>query len=83
VRRTFCDRCEEPCVNTTVMINVDVHHHTNDGQVVAEDNYRPIELCNVCLEALREFMPGTLAIRHHSDAEPVSEMARTEERFPH
>jgi hypothetical protein len=73
MKKTFCDCCEEQCINTTVLLRIDVIHHTNDGQFVGEDDYKAIEICLNCSNMIKEMMPQAFIISHAK--EEMSEMA--------
>jgi hypothetical protein len=57
VKRTFCDVDGKQCVNTTVIVRIEVRHHTKDGKTVGEDYFKPIEICTDCEDVLKRIMP--------------------------
>jgi hypothetical protein len=73
MKKTFCDCCGEQCINTTVILRIDVLHHTSDFQFVGEDEYKGIEICKKCMDKIREFMPQAFILAHHSDRQPDGE----------
>jgi len=74
VKRTFCDRCDERCINVTTVMRLATVHHTKDGSFVGEDEYKEVELCKKCTDILKEFMPEAFTLRHH-DERPPDEVA--------
>ena len=69
MKKTFCDRCETQCVNTTIMVNLTTVHHTQDNTYVGEDNYSPVEICINCGEELRAAFPQLFKLRPKGDME--------------
>jgi aspartate carbamoyltransferase catalytic subunit len=68
MKKTFCDCCEAQCVNTTVMLRIDVVHTTSDGKFVGEDSYKGIEICLDCVKMIKEMMPSAFVINHRDEA---------------
>lgn len=66
MRKTFCDRCGGECVNRTVIVSVAEQHTTAAGEPVATDEWRPVELCGPCGDAVKAGMPE-LSLGHHYD----------------
>ena len=78
MRKTFCDRCGEECVNSVVHVHISETHTTNRAEVVGDDEYAPAELCHSCGDALKEFLPslGRLLYRKEPIGEDEPQMAR-------
>lgn len=72
-KRTFCDRCEAQCVNTTVAMNMTTVHHTKDNTYVGEDNYAPVEICLNCADELKAAFPQLFKLRPREDDPPIRE----------
>lgn len=65
MHKTFCDRSDgRECTARIGYLHLTVVHRTNQGEVVAEDEYKPVEMCGQCIDALIEFFgPGLTAPR--------------------
>jgi hypothetical protein len=86
-KRTFCDRCEAQCVNTTVAVQVTTIHHTKDGQYVGTDEHNPVEICLNCADELKQTFPQIFVLAPRDEMmmeSPVREMDhdRAEARMP-
>jgi hypothetical protein len=62
MKKTFCDRNGEECVNTTVIISVRTVHHTKDGQYVGDDEHKPVEICLNCASEVEAVIPQAFAL---------------------
>jgi hypothetical protein len=78
MKRTFCDRCDKQCVNTTVQIRIEVIHHTSDGKFVGEDDFKTIEVCLDCSNLIKEMVPQAFATMSRKDEMNEPMMAMTE-----
>lgn len=59
MRKTFCDRDDHQCTSRIGRLHLSVTHQTNKGEVVSEDEYRPLDLCGDCVdELLNTFLAG-------------------------
>jgi hypothetical protein len=60
MRKTFCDRNHAAeCTSRIGRLHLAVTHQTNKGEVVSEDEYRPMDLCGDCVdELLNTFLAG-------------------------
>lgn len=73
MKKTFCDVDGKQCINKTVMLHIQVHHHTKDGHPVGEDYFRPIEVCTDCEELLKRLFPQAFVMDHSRSEEPQME----------
>jgi hypothetical protein len=71
MKKTFCDVDGKQCVNTTVLVHIQVHHHTKDGQPVGQDYFRPIEVCTDCETLLKRLFPQAFVMDHSRSEEPM------------
>jgi len=72
VQKTFCDRCGEPCVNLTVLVQVTDRHTTAAGELAGADEYRPAELCGTCGTAAKAALPELRLGYHHEGDSPIA-----------
>jgi hypothetical protein len=79
MKKTFCDVDGKQCVNTTVVVHIQVLHHTKDGQIVGQDFFRPIEVCTDCEDLLKRLMPQAFVMDHSHSEEPIAESPITYE----
>lgn len=61
MHKTFCDRDGRECEARTGYLHMTVVHRTNRDEVVAEDDYRPVDLCGPCIDALIAFFGPVLS----------------------
>jgi hypothetical protein len=62
--KTVCDRCGRECVNYQIQMRLEEKHTTNQGEDLGCSGYtaRPIDLCDVCKEALATWMGRDLGL---------------------
>jgi hypothetical protein len=70
MRKTFCDRCGEQCVNTIVHLYGTVEHQTNQGEQVGGDDIKQVELCNRCFKLVQELVSLTVRPQEMAMAAP-------------
>jgi hypothetical protein len=60
MRKIFCDRQHNAeCTSRIGRLHLSVTHQTGKGEVVSEDEYRPMDLCGDCIdEFLATFLVG-------------------------
>ena len=77
--RTFCDRCGRECVagmRRSVLHMTELQFATGHPEhPVAEDSYRPADLCDICTYLIKGALGDALKIGHHAETGPDSEMA--------
>jgi hypothetical protein len=56
MRKTFCDKCGDECVNGVDRIYFTREHTTNQGEVVGQDSTDGSELCLTCGDAARKVL---------------------------
>lgn len=77
MRRTYCDRCGNECEARVGHLHLAVMHQTNKGEAVSHDEFKPVELCGHCTDALTGFIGPELALfQPQEPLGPDSMMAR-------
>jgi hypothetical protein len=70
MRKTFCDRDGRECESRTGHLHLAVIQQTNKGEVVSEDEYRPMDLCGPCIDELvNTFLGGKIALHYNTKAD--------------
>lgn len=62
MRKFYCDRCGNECEARVGHLHLAVMHQTNKGETVSNDEFRPVELCGHCTDAVRDFVGPALAM---------------------
>lgn len=63
MRKTFCDRCGQECLNYHADLSVNGTHTTSQGVTVSDDDYRPpSQLCRHCTQSLVTWMGSSLGL---------------------
>lgn len=77
MRKTFCDRGHQAeCTSRIGRLHISVVHQTNKGEVVSEDEYRPMDLCGECIdELMTTFLAGQSPIPMMTKADYPEDMA--------
>lgn len=66
--KTYCDRCGTECVNYTLNLYGNARHTTSQGEQVAYDEVKPVELCLGCEQGLAGYLGPAFRISHDSDS---------------
>jgi hypothetical protein len=51
--KIICDRCSKPCDGTHGRLNLTRAQHASSGEVVASDDFKGLDLCDICTEVAR------------------------------
>jgi hypothetical protein len=62
MRRTYCDRCGNECEARVGHLHFAVIHQTNKGETVSHTEYKPVELCGHCTDAVQDFVGEVLSM---------------------
>jgi hypothetical protein len=81
--KIFCDRCGrqcEPPARRSVVHLTELQYATgHPDHPVAEDSYRPADLCEICTDIIKAALGDGLRIGHHAEIGADSEMAMIHE----
>jgi hypothetical protein len=83
MKKTFCDRCDAQCVNTTIMVQVTTVHHTKDNTYVGDDVHAPAEICLNCASEVEAVIPQAFRIRQKEPEEAMIAESPVREDFRH
>lgn len=59
MQKTYCDHCGGECRNYTMTLYGHVSHTTSQGERLATDEMKPVDLCKACAD----MMAATVSIR--------------------
>lgn len=60
--KTFCDRCGKECETRRSVLHMNEMAITNKAEVVSSDDYRPIDLCTHCTDAVKAFIGPAMVV---------------------
>lgn len=74
--KTYCDRCGRECTSRRGHLHLTEMSMTNKAEVVSADDYRPVDLCDHCIDATKAFIgPAMVIFRHEFDGPDSEAMA--------
>lgn len=73
--KTYCDRCGAECTGRFGHLHLGETHATNQAEVVAQDDYKPIDLCGHCIDAVKAFIGPAMVVFRYEHGPVAEEMA--------
>ena len=74
-QRTFCDRCGKECGHRRSVVHLAEFQYAeaDPHSPVAEDNYHPPDLCDICTDVIKEVLSPALRMAERYDRLAMAE----------